>query len=95
MPKKSSTPNNPKYRIIHIKTGAVRPKASVLIIYSGGTIGMVRDSAGALVALKFNQIMQQLPSLTALNVGITVISFPIPMDSSNMSYGNWLHIFRE
>lgn len=92
MPNKSSKPNNPKYRIIHIKTGAVRPKASVLIIYSGGTIGMVRDSAGALVALKFNQIMQQLPSLTALNVGITVISFPNPMDSSNMIYENWIEL---
>ncbi len=92
MPEKSLKQISPKYRIIHIKTGAVRPKASILIIYSGGTIGMVRDSAGALVALKFNQIMQQLPSLTALNVGITVISFPTPMDSSNMNYGNWIEL---
>jgi L-asparaginase len=92
MPEKSLKQISPKYRIIQIKTGAVRPKASILIIYSGGTIGMVRDSAGALVALKFNQIMQQLPSLTALNVGITVISFPTPMDSSNMNYENWLEL---
>ena len=92
MPEKYLKHNSPKYRIIHIKTGAIRPKASILIIYSGGTIGMVRDSAGALVALKFNQIMQQLPSLTALNVGITVISFPIPMDSSNMNYENWIEL---
>lgn len=81
-----------KYRIINIKTGAIKPKASVLIIYSGGTIGMVRDTTGALIALKFNQIMQQLPSLYALNVGITVISFPDPMDSSNMDYQNWIDI---
>lgn len=53
---------------------------------------MVRDSTGALVALKFNQIMQQLPSLTALNVAITVISFPNPMDSSNMDYHNWVEL---
>lgn len=81
-----------KYRIINIKTGAIRPKARILIIYSGGTIGMVRDSSGSLVALKFNQIMQQLPSLSALNVGITVISFPQPMDSSNMRYENWIDL---
>jgi L-asparaginase len=92
MPEKFSMKSNQKYRIISIKTGAIRPKASILIIYSGGTIGMVRDSAGALVALKFNQIMQQLPSLTALNVAITVISFPVPMDSSNMNYGNWIEL---
>jgi L-asparaginase len=92
MQKKLSRTGNLKYRIINIKTGAVNPKTSVLIIYSGGTIGMVRDSSGSLVALKFNQIMQQLPSLNTLNVSITVISFPVPMDSSNMNYRNWIDI---
>jgi len=92
MPEKSSKKRAQKYRFINIKTGAIRPKASILIIYAGGTIGMVRDSTGALVALKFNQIMQQLPSLTALNVAITVISFPDPMDSSNMDYHNWIEL---
>lgn len=81
-----------KYRVININTGALRPKASVLVIYSGGTIGMVRDTTGALIALKFNQIMQQLPSLSALNVGITVISFPDPMDSSNVDYQHWIDL---
>jgi L-asparaginase len=89
---RSSGKRNKKYRIINIKTGAIRPKASILIIYSGGTIGMVRNSADALVALKFNQIIQQLPSLKDLNVAITVISFPVPMDSSNMNYEDWVDI---
>ena len=92
MQKKLSRTGSLKYRIINIKTGAVQPKATVLIIYSGGTIGMVGDSTGSLVALKFNQIMQQLPSLNTLNVKITVISFPEPMDSSNMVYQNWIDI---
>ncbi len=92
MQKKLSRTGNLKYRIINIKTGAISPKTSVLIIYSGGTIGMVRDATGSLVALKFNQIMQQLPSLNTLNVSITVISFPVPMDSSNMNYHNWIDI---
>lgn len=92
MRKKLSRTGNLKYRIINIKTGVVKPRASVLIIYSGGTIGMVRDSSGSLVALKFNQIMQQLPSLNTLSVSITVISFPVPMDSSNMNYRNWIDI---
>lgn len=92
MQKKLSRSGNLKYRIINIKTGVLNPKASVLIIYSGGTIGMVRDSYGSLIALKFNQILQQLPSLQVLNVTITVISFPEPMDSSNMNYQNWIDI---
>ncbi|MFC2123916.1 asparaginase [Bacteroidota bacterium] len=81
-----------KYRIINIKTGAKKTKASVLIIYTGGTIGMVRNETGTLVALKFNQIMQQLPSLRALDVNLTVISFPTPIDSSNINYQNWLDL---
>jgi L-asparaginase len=92
MPEKSSKTTNQKYRFVNIKTGAIRPKASILIIYTGGTIGMVRNTTGSLVAMKFNQIMQQLPSLTALNVAIAVISFPDPMDSSNMNYHNWLEL---
>ena len=81
-----------KYRIINIKTGAKKPKASVLIIYTGGTIGMIRDESGVLVALKFNQIMKQLPSLRALDVNLTVISFPVPIDSSNLDIQNWLDL---
>jgi L-asparaginase len=92
MPETSSSRKVQKYRFINIKTGAIRPKATILIIYAGGTIGMVRDSTGALVTLKFNQIIKQLPSLTALNVALTVISFPNPMDSSNMDYHNWIEL---
>ncbi len=92
MQKRLSRSGSLRYRIININTGATDPKASILIVYSGGTIGMVRDSTGSLVALKFNQIMKQLPSLNTLNVKITVISFPVPMDSSNMKYRNWIDI---
>lgn len=92
MQKEYSGNHSRTYRFTKIKTGAIRPKANILVIYAGGTIGMVRDSSGALVALKFNQIMKQLPSLTALNVGVTVISFPAPMDSSNMKHKDWADI---
>jgi hypothetical protein len=39
MQKKFSRKGNLKYRIINIKTGAVKPQATILIIYSGGTMG--------------------------------------------------------
>lgn len=81
-----------KYRIAKIYTTTTNPRASVLIIYIGGTIGMVRDSADSLVALNFNQIMKQLPALDTLEVSITVISFPVSMDSSNMNVQNWIDL---
>ena len=53
---------------------------------------MVRDESGALVVLKFNQIMKQFPALRALDVNLTVISFPTPIDSSNINILNWLDL---
>ena len=81
-----------KYKIVKINTRAVKTRASVLIIYAGGTIGMIRDASKSLVAVNFNQIMQQLPALSSLEVSVTVISFPVSMDSSNMSFRNWIDI---
>ncbi len=53
---------------------------------------MVPDASESLVALNFNQIMQQLPALDTLEVAITVISFPFSLDSSNMNIQNWIDI---
>jgi L-asparaginase len=79
-----------KYRIVEvIKASEVKAKSSVLIIYTGGTIGMEYDDSGSLVALNFNQIVKRAPSLKTLDLGLTVISFPQPIDSSNISFEDW------
>jgi len=84
---------NLKYRIININYDLnVPPKASILIVYTGGTLGMVHDASGALVALKFNQIIRYIPTLKSLGIKLTVISFPIPIDSSNVNVQNWQDI---
>lgn len=84
--------HNPKYRIfnIHDEDGLDRPK--ILIIYTGGTLGMVHDDSGSLVALKFNQILKHVPSLKTLGLKLTVISFPKPIDSSNIDLKDWQDI---
>ena len=81
-----------KYRIAKIHTNVKDPRADILIIYLGGTIGMVEDRDHSLIAINFNHIMQQLPALDTLEVSITVISFPVSLDSSNMVVQNWLDI---
>lgn len=79
-----------KYRIINIGgSGKTKPKANVLIIYMGGTLGMVHDTSGMLVPFKFNQILKYIPSLKYLDIKITVISFPHPIDSSNLNVKDW------
>lgn len=80
----------PLYRIVDVNKAAKQhAKSSILIIYTGGTIGMERDASGSLVALNFNQIVKRDPSLKTLDLRLTVISFPIPLDSSNVSIDEW------
>lgn len=81
---------NEKYRIINISySNDKKPRANVLIIYMGGTLGMVHDENGTLVAFKFNRILKYIPSLQKLDIKITVISFPEPIDSSNVKVSDW------
>ena len=48
-------------------------RSSILIIYTGGTIGMKTDAAtGALVPFDFSGIYDEFPSLKRLNVDIDV-----------------------
>lgn len=61
-------------------------KPNILLIYTGGTIGMVKDyTSGALKAFDFSQILKKIPELQQLNCSIDTISFDNPIDSSNMN----------
>lgn len=62
----------------------------ILIIYTGGTIGMVNDvNTGALIPFNFNQIQQNVPELARLNYDLEVYSFDPILDSSNMHPEIW------
>ncbi|MDN3668184.1 asparaginase [Echinicola jeungdonensis] len=79
------------YKIVRLNTAAKSEiKSSVLIIYTGGTLGMAYDDSGALVPFNFGQILEKMPNLTNLNIAITVISFPEPIDSSNVNMQHWV-----
>jgi L-asparaginase len=61
-------------------------KPNILIVYTGGTIGMVKDyKTKALKAFDFSQIIENIPELEQLNCNIKSISFDDPIDSSNMN----------
>ena len=66
-------------------------KPSILIIYTGGTIGMKPDpTTGALVPFDFSGIFEEFPTLQSLNIGIEVFTMDPVIDSSNVSPRNWL-----
>jgi L-asparaginase len=65
-------------------------KSSVLLIYTGGTIGMMQDAAtGELRPFDFKSLTAQIPELAKFDVELSTISFEKPIDSSNMSPQVW------
>lgn len=78
------------YKIVRLNTGVRTSKtSSVLIIYTGGTLGMAYDESGALMPFNFGKILEKIPILNSMNIAITVISFPEPIDSSNVTTVQW------
>ena len=68
-------------------------KAKILLIYTGGTIGMSKDfETGALKAFNFSKLLQKIPELKQLDCEIETISFENPIDSSNMNPEKWAEI---
>lgn len=62
----------------------------VLLIYTGGTIGMVRDmDSDTLIPFDFDHVKTQVPELQLIDAELEGISFDRPIDSSNMSPGVW------
>lgn len=82
--------------LIRLNTAApADPEASILIIYTGGTFGMVYDARqGALMPFDFNQALDYLPELRRLRFDLTVLVMPRLLDSSDMKPDTWLELAR-
>ena len=66
---------------------------SILIIYTGGTIGMVHDSeTGALTPLDFSHISGQVPELKRFRYDLKSVTFDPVVDSSDISPDRWLNM---
>ncbi len=68
-------------------------KPSVLIIYTGGTIGMiVNPETGALKPFDFNSISKQIPALQSFGYRLDTISFEKPIDSAALKPDTWIKL---
>ncbi|UHG93175.1 asparaginase [Spirosoma oryzicola] len=83
-----------EYKTVHINP--VRPKqprSSVLVIYTGGTFGMVYDpKASQLIPFNFEQVLERVPELNRLDFEITILTLPEIIDSSNMKPAVWVEL---
>ena len=81
--------NQERQKAIH----SLRP--SVLLIYTGGTIGMVRnEETGALESFNFDRLLEEVPELQRLDCRISTYTFYPPIDSSDMSLDHWAKLVR-
>lgn len=70
-------------------------KPRILLIYTGGTIGMIEDSeTHALKPFDFNHLIENVPKLKMLNYVIDNIQFQPPLDSSDINPAHWSLIVR-
>ncbi|HQQ95099.1 MAG TPA: type I asparaginase [Bacteroidia bacterium] len=67
--------------------------SSVLLIYTGGTIGMIQDSRShELKPFDFRSLSRQIPELNKFDVDLSAIAFSKPIDSSNMHPRVWIEL---
>ncbi len=67
----------------------------VLLIYTGGTIGMVRNPhTGALEPFMFEHLLKNVPELVQFPIDISTYQFNPPIDSSDMSPSLWIELTR-
>src|SRR5512136_1772145 len=65
----------------------------IMIINTGGTIGMVREKlSGTLHPVQADELFRHIPILSQLDGQITFYSFDPLLDSSNMCPHHWIEI---
>ena len=72
----------------------MRQYDSVLLIYTGGTIGMYKTNEGSLRPFDLDTLSTQIPELNTFDIDINAISIAQPIDSSNMSKEVWIQLAR-
>jgi L-asparaginase len=65
-------------------------KSKALVIYTGGTIGMIKDAAsGALMPVNIDLLLQYIPELSRIDAEISIETFEQTIDSSDITPQHW------
>ena len=68
-------------------------KQKILLVYTGGTIGMVKDKIkNTLVPFNFDGLLKAIPELQSEELDLENISIKTTIDSSNMHPNIWVEI---
>lgn len=70
-------------------------KPNILIIYTGGTIGMIQDEkSGRLKPFKLERVFRSIPSIQQMGLEIHALELEHVIDSSNVTPEIWLELAR-
>lgn len=73
----------------------IKPRRRVLLIYTGGTIGMIRNpETGALETFSYEHLQRHVPELRQFDYLIRDYQFSPPIDSSDMEPSLWAKLVR-
>ncbi len=76
-----------------VNTHGQQEKAAILLIYTGGTIGMIENpETGTLESFNFQHLKDNMPELKKLGYAVSSIQFDPPMDSSEMGPDCWMKL---
>jgi L-asparaginase len=64
----------------------------LLIIYTGGTVGMAVNRRQELVPMHFDKLGQKMPELRQLPYRLELLALPEPFDSSNVTPAHWVQL---
>lgn len=68
-------------------------RPSALIIYTGGTIGMVKDAvSGSLKPVNFERLQANIPEISKLDIDLDIYTFEHTIDSSNILPEHWIKL---
>ncbi|MCM1346338.1 MAG: type I asparaginase [Bacteroides sp.] len=72
-----------------------KPRKRVMLIYTGGTIGMIRNpETGALETFNFDHLRKHVPELNQFDYVIHSYQFDPPIDSSDMEPTLWVKLVK-
>lgn len=72
-----------------------KPRKRLMLIYTGGTIGMIRNpETGSLETFNFDHLRKHVPEISEFDYVIHSYQFDPPIDSSNMSPELWAKIVK-
>ncbi len=80
----------PDLSLLTLPTAADTQAPRLLILYTGGTVGMAVNKRQELVPMHFDKLDHLMPELRRMPYHIRLLALPKPIDSSNVTPADWL-----